>query len=149
MTVILTSFSLAWICSICIPWGRGSNGLLSITTSFLCQNSRTSSSGEQCIISSPSPINLSSSCFTKVGHEPHHALTQAACHICTVLSVLLEAMSCPLGDQRAVQTVPVWLRYTKSWSPVAASQTCTVVSAPPEMMRFPSLDQSTVHTLLV
>src|SRR6266700_6845416 len=70
MTVILTSFSLAWICSICIPWGRGSNGLLSITTSFLCQNSRTSSSGEQCIISSPSPINLSSSCFTKVGHEP-------------------------------------------------------------------------------
>src|SRR6266516_4830712 len=70
MTVILTSLSLAWICSICIPWGRGSNGLLSITTSFLCQNSRTSSSGEQCIISSPSPINLSSSCFTKVGHEP-------------------------------------------------------------------------------
>jgi hypothetical protein len=60
------------IWSICIPWGRGSKGLLSITISFLCQHSRASAFGVQCIIPPPSPINLSHSRFTKVGHEPQN-----------------------------------------------------------------------------
>src|SRR5258708_15253873 len=43
ITVMLTSLSLAWIWSIDIPSGRGSRGLLSIRTSFLCQHRFTRS----------------------------------------------------------------------------------------------------------
>src|SRR5436190_16914511 len=43
ITVMLTSFSLAWIWSMSIPSGRGSKGLLSIRTSFLYQHRFTRS----------------------------------------------------------------------------------------------------------
>src|SRR5258708_7446950 len=70
ITVILTSFSLAWIWSMYIPSGRGGKGLLSIRTSFLCQHRFTRSREVQCIIPASLPPTPSIPRFTKVGQEP-------------------------------------------------------------------------------
>src|SRR5258708_16898562 len=79
ITVILSSFSLAWIWSMYIPSGRGSKGLLSIRTSFLCQHRFTRSREVQCIIPASLPPTPSIPRFTKVGQEPssNHIYTES------------------------------------------------------------------------
>src|SRR6266851_4278233 len=77
-------------------------------------------------------------------------LPSVACHTCTVLSALAEAISSPAvgGDQATPFTAPLCPWYVNGLLPSAAAQTCTVLSALPEAINVPLGDHATPSTIL-